>query len=78
MVVANPPSVNPTPVTKLDAARNEVAHFLPVFLPDGKSFLYVATGGPTEQTGVFLTSLDALSRNEAPKHVLPLYVNRFN
>jgi len=67
-----------TPVTKLDAARNEVAHFLPVFLPDGKSFLYVATGGPTEETGVFLTSLDALSRNEAPKHVLPLYVNRFN
>jgi eukaryotic-like serine/threonine-protein kinase len=66
------------PVTKLDPSRSELIHLAPVFLPDGKSFVYVATGGTPQQAGVFLTSLDALSGNEAPKHVLPFEVNRFS
>jgi Tol biopolymer transport system component len=32
----------PVSVTKLDAARGETAHRYPVFLPDGKHFLYLA------------------------------------
>ncbi len=32
----------PVPVTKLDASRNETAHRYPVFLPDGRHFLYMA------------------------------------
>ena len=67
-----------TPVTKLDPARKETIHAYPVFLPDGNNFLYMATGATPEQAGVFLTSLDALSRNEPPKYVLPLEVNRFS
>jgi hypothetical protein len=30
------------PVTSLDAARAEVAHGFPQFLPDGRHFLYLA------------------------------------
>ena len=32
----------PRPVTALDAARGEVAHFHPAFLPDGRHFVFVA------------------------------------
>jgi Tol biopolymer transport system component len=64
-----------TPVTKLDPGG--ALHMFPVFLPDGKNFLYVAVAGP-EKSGIFLTSLDALSKGEASKHVLPFEVNRFN
>jgi Tol biopolymer transport system component len=67
-----------TPVTKLDSTRAEALHLAPVFLPDGKHFVYVAVGGTPQQAGIFLTSLDALGRSEAPKHVLPLEVNRFS
>ena len=31
---------------------------LPVFLPDGKRFLYVARGGAPEQNGIYVASLD--------------------
>jgi hypothetical protein len=34
----------PAPLTKLDAGRNERAHRYPQFLPDGRHFLYLATG----------------------------------
>ena len=33
-----------TPATTLDGAREEVAHFVPHFLPDGRHFLFVADG----------------------------------
>jgi len=67
-----------TAVTKLDPDRSEALHAVPVFLPDGKHFVYVVAGGTPQQTGIFVSSLDALSKGEAPKHVLPLEVNRFN
>jgi hypothetical protein len=34
-----------TPVTRLDPGRKENLHSWPSFLPDGRHFLYVATGG---------------------------------
>ena len=34
----------PTPVTTLNAARHETSHRFPWFLPDGRHFLYLATG----------------------------------
>ena len=38
-----------TPVTKLDPALKETEHLLPVFLPDGRHFLYLSTGSqPTD------------------------------
>jgi Tol biopolymer transport system component len=41
----------PRPVTTLDAARGELAHEFPSFLPDGRHFLYSVTSrGPGEST----------------------------
>jgi len=45
-----------TPVTRLDESGGETGHRLPVFLPDGRRFLYVATHF-TRPAGVFLASL---------------------
>jgi Tol biopolymer transport system component len=64
-----------TPVTKLDAGRKEILHGLPVFLPDGRHFLYVVAAGVPEESGIFLASLDSA---EAPVRVIQLQPNRFN
>ena len=66
----------PTPVTKLDATRKEILHGLPVFLPDGRHFLYVAAAGIPEESGIFLASLD--SPDDAPVRVIQVHPNRFN
>ncbi len=52
----------PQPVTKLDVSLKETTHRWPLFLPDGKRFLYFA-GGHQETLGseahaIYLTSLD--------------------
>jgi Tol biopolymer transport system component len=54
----------PVPVTKLDRVRLETSHLWPVFLPDGKHFLYLAAnfGGHPEVNAVFLGSLDSDQR----------------
>ena len=64
----------PVPVTKSDAARNEVAHRHPWFLADGRHFLYVATsgqGGSFSTNSVYVGSLDG----EAPKSLIPSDTN---
>ena len=64
-----------TPLTKLDASRQESIHALPVFLPDGKHFLYVAAGAKPEEAGIFVASLD---NPQAAERVIKLFPNRFN
>jgi Tol biopolymer transport system component len=49
----------PRPVTALDPARGEVAHFHPAFLPDGRHFVFVARNIDPEKTSVMLASLDS-------------------
>jgi eukaryotic-like serine/threonine-protein kinase len=56
----------PTEVTAL--AAGEIWHSLPVFLPDGRHFLYLR-GGNVETTGIYAGSLDA-KPTEQNKHVL--------
>ncbi len=60
----------PEPVTTLDASRTDVAHRWPVFLPDGRHFLFyvVSTTNPStsEYSGIYVGSLDG----EAPRMVL--------
>ena len=56
----------PTAVTTIDAARKEFTHGWPVFLPDGRRFLYVAQSTDREQTGIYQASLDSTQ----PKRVL--------
>ena len=53
----------PTPVTSIESSSGEVQHGDPVFLPDGRHFLYFAigslTGGLLDARGTYLGSLDA-------------------
>jgi Tol biopolymer transport system component len=48
-----------SPVTALDTSRQDTAHLTPVFLSDGRHFLYLRSfRNDLEQTGVFVGSLD--------------------
>src|SRR5207249_1350117 len=55
----------PTPVTKVDSSRHEVAHVWPDFLPDGQHFLYLAGigSGQQESRTIYIGSLKS-SRSE--------------
>ncbi len=48
----------PTPVTNLDASRQETGHLWPSFLPDGKHFLFHARSTKREFEGIRVGSLD--------------------
>jgi Tol biopolymer transport system component len=77
VIVRMPDSGGPmTPVTKLDAARKEIFHASPVFLPDGNRFVYLAVAGTTPADhGVFLASLDGAV---APSRVIAIQPQAFN
>jgi len=49
----------PTPLTKLEASRQETGHWRPQFLPDGKRFIYLAVSSRPENTGIYVGSLDS-------------------
>ena len=51
-------SGEPVEITRLDASLGENSHRYPVFLPDGKRFLYYARTNDLEKRAVYLTSLD--------------------
>jgi Tol biopolymer transport system component len=53
---------SPTPVAKVDAAAGEVGYTWPLFLPDGRRFLYLAQYSDRQKTAIFLGSLDSASR----------------
>ncbi len=55
---------SPVAITKLDASRSETSHRWPVFLPDGKHFLYLGANfsGLLENNAIFLGSLDSQER----------------
>src|SRR6185436_8947992 len=50
-----------TPLTVLDAASHETGHWWPIFLPDGRRFLYQAVGSDKSTNAWYLSSLDAPS-----------------
>ncbi len=47
----------PSPATVVDTASKERNHGFPVFLPDGKHFLYLRTGGPA-RSGIYVGSIE--------------------
>jgi hypothetical protein len=57
------PSSGGTPVaqTKLDVSRSEASHRWPVFLPDGRHFLYLAANfsGQFDKNTILVGSLDS-------------------
>jgi Tol biopolymer transport system component len=52
----------PTKATELDASTSETAHRHPVFLPDGKHFLYLAVSSNPENTAIVLGALGSKER----------------
>ncbi|MGB9075179.1 MAG: protein kinase [Terriglobales bacterium] len=52
---------SPVGITKLDTSRFETSHRWPMFLPDGKHFLYLGANfsGQLENNAIFLGSLDS-------------------
>jgi Tol biopolymer transport system component/predicted Ser/Thr protein kinase len=48
----------PSPVTSLNAARREISHRCPQFLPDGRHFIYWVWSQLEENTGAYIGSLD--------------------
>ena len=62
----------PTPVTKLNLARQETQHSGPVFLPDGRKFLYfrASTGGNENQSGIYTGLLDATPEQQSTTRLL--------
>jgi serine/threonine protein kinase len=52
----------PVPLTTLDKAHGEAAHWAPWFLPDGRHFLYVARSGPSEENSVYVGDLTSKTR----------------
>ncbi len=52
----------PTPALKLDESRKETGHYSPSFLPDGRHFLYESWVTTSEDSGIFVTSLDGSDR----------------
>ena len=64
-----------TPITKLNPERKGSQHAVPVFLPDGKHFLYIDADAKLEDTALFVASLDG---KEMPTRVMPMQPNRLN
>jgi len=54
----------PTELTTLDASRFETSHRWPVFLPDGRHFLYMAANfaGKTSANAIFVGSIDSTEK----------------
>ncbi|HYR46096.1 MAG TPA: hypothetical protein VER78_03740, partial [Thermoanaerobaculia bacterium] len=48
-----------TPVTTLDSSRQENSHRWPVFLPDGRHFLYFARSRQKENRAIYVGSIDS-------------------
>ncbi len=49
---------SPTPVTSLDVSQQALWHAWPYFLPDGKHFLYTIIASNSENSGIYVGSLD--------------------
>jgi Tol biopolymer transport system component len=60
----------PTALTTLDAARSEGAHIGPMFLPDGRHFVFVIIGG--DAAGSYVASLDSAERTRISADALAL------
>src|SRR5207248_3106556 len=49
-------------VTALDKSRQETAHNWPIFLPDGRRFIYSAQSSDASKSALYVASLDAPAR----------------
>jgi serine/threonine protein kinase/Tol biopolymer transport system component len=59
----------PTDITAVNRQRGEVFHTSPIFLPDGRHFLY-SLGGRPEVSGIYVGSLDAKPEEQKRERLL--------
>jgi Tol biopolymer transport system component len=59
----------PVSLTRLDSARMERVHAFPVFLPDGRHFLYSRFSTVPENSGVYVGSLDAKPEEQGARRL---------
>jgi Tol biopolymer transport system component len=60
----------PSAVTALDDSRSESRHVLPVFLPDGRHFLYARISNIAENSGIFIGSIDSTPAQQSSKRLV--------
>jgi eukaryotic-like serine/threonine-protein kinase len=60
----------PSPVTRLNPQYGDISHIFPVFLPDGRHFLYFRRSSIPTVEGLFLGSLDVKPEEQEPKRLL--------
>jgi serine/threonine protein kinase len=73
----------PSPLTVMDASRQDQNHVSPFFLPDGKHFLYLRISSVTANTGIYVGSIDAKPDEQSLKRLIatdfaPVYVPSAN
>jgi serine/threonine protein kinase len=61
---------SPSAVTALNAARKDESHTFPVFLPDGRHFLYLLRTAGSEANGIYLGSIDSRPEQQDPKRLI--------
>ncbi|MCY4659109.1 MAG: protein kinase [Acidobacteria bacterium] len=60
----------PVPLTTVDAARGELAHAAPRFLPDGRHFLYLRASSDSDVAGIYLGALDVEPAAQNPARLV--------
>ena len=65
----------PIPLTTLDESRQENSHRWPLFLPDGRHFLYLVRSEQPENHGIYVGSLDS---DESRRLVNALSIVRYS
>ena len=58
-----------SPVTKVEQGRDETIHTDPIFLPDGRHFLYLRRSGRAENTGIYVGSIDVKPEQQSLKRI---------
>ena len=61
---------NISAITALDAGRQEMGHRFPVFLPDGRRFLYLRASYDPEQSGIFVGDIDVAPEKQSLTRVV--------
>ncbi len=64
----------PVQITALDPARQELAHWKPSFLPDGRHFVYLSSSADGAKSAIYLGSVEAKPEQQSLK---PLVTSRF-
>jgi Tol biopolymer transport system component len=58
-----------SPVTKVEQGRDESTHLYPIFLPDGRHFLYLRRSGRPENAGIYVGSIDVKPEQQSLKRI---------